>query len=171
MANKGPKETFHSSKTSIRLATSHDAEVISKLVIESSLSVKDTDFSDQGWALLEKTNTVEAVSKRFGSEKYFALIFEVEGISAGYIALVDFEKIDHMFVLPDYRNMGIAKSLWCKAQEICQENGNASYFWVRSSSYALPVYESFGFHPSGNRQESNGISFQFMEKGEKNERK
>lgn len=151
----------------IRSATSLDAKTISKLVLDSSLSVKDQDFSDQGWVLLEKTNTVEAVLKRFESEKYFALIFEVDGVSAGYIAVVDFEKIDHMFVLPEYRNMGIAKSLWNKAQQICLENGNTSYFWVRSSSYAMPVYESFGFRPSGDQQESNGISFQFMEKGEK----
>jgi GNAT superfamily N-acetyltransferase len=152
---------------SIRTATLLDAKTISNLVLDSSLSVKDQDFSDQGWALLEKTNTVEAVSKRFESEKYFALIFEIEGVSAGYIALVDFEKIDHMFVLPEYRNMGIAKSLWTKALEICQENGNISYYWVRSSSYAMPVYESFGFRRSGEQQESNGISFQFMEKGDK----
>jgi GNAT superfamily N-acetyltransferase len=154
----------------IRLATSFDAEIISKLVIDSSLSVRDQDFSDQGWALLEKTNTVEAVSKRFESEKYFALIFEVEGVAAGYLAMVEFEKIDHMFVMPEYRNRGIAKSLWHKAQEICVDNGNASYYWVRSSSYAVQVYKSFGFRLSGDKQSSNGISFQLMENGERNER-
>ncbi|MBL4671815.1 MAG: GNAT family N-acetyltransferase [Arenicella sp.] len=155
---------------SIRLATSFDAEIVSKLVIDSSLSVKDQDFSDEGWALLEKTNTIESVSKRFESEKYFALIFEVQGVPAGYLAMVEFEKIDHMFVMPEYRNIGIAKSLWHKAQEICVSNGNVSYYWVRSSSYAVQVYESFGFRLSGDKKISNGISFQLMERGERNER-
>ncbi|MFQ3247757.1 MAG: GNAT superfamily N-acetyltransferase [Arenicella sp.] len=154
----------------IRLATRFDAEIISRLVIDSSLSVKDQDFSDDGWALLEKTNTIEAVSKRFDSETYFALIFDVHGVAGGYLAMVEFEKIDHMFVMPEYRNMGIAKSLWHKAQEICVNNGNDSYYWVRSSSYAVAVYESFGFRLSGDKKISNGISFQLMEKGKKNER-
>lgn len=154
---------------SIHSATVFDADVISKLVIDASLSVRDQDFSDQGWALLERTNTVETVSKRFESGQYFALIFEVDGIAAGYIAMVNFEKIDHMFVLPDYRNMAIAKSLWREAQEVCQQNGNSSYYWVRSSSYATPVYQTFGFRLSGGPQVSNGISFQLMEKGQSNE--
>lgn len=154
---------------SIRTATALDAGIISNLVLSASLSVKDQDFTDQGWALFERTNTVESVRKRFESSRYFALILDVDGIPVGYIAIVDFEKIDHMFVLPDYRNMGIATRLWHSAQEVCQENGNTSYFWVRSSSYAMPVYESFGFCLSGERQVSNGISFQLMIKGEKNE--
>lgn len=153
---------------SIRLATPFDAEVISNLVVESSLSVKEQDFSEQGWALLEATNSIGAVSKRFESEQYFALLFDVDGVSAGYIAMLDFQKIDHLFVLPEYRNMSIAKSLWHKAQEICIKNGNESYYWVRSSSFAVPVYKSFGFYLSGARQVSNGISFQLMEKGHKN---
>jgi GNAT superfamily N-acetyltransferase len=157
------------SSMSIRSATSLDAEIISNLVLCSSLSVKDQDFTDEGWALLERTNTIESVRKRFESDKYFALIFEVKGAPAGYIAIVNFEKIDHMFVLPNFRNLGISKNLWHNAQEICQENGNISYYWVRSSSYATPVYESFGFRLSGDQQVSNGITFQLMEKGQKNE--
>lgn len=152
---------------SIRLATKSDAEIISKLVIDSSLTVKEQDFSGDGWALLERTNTIDAVSKRFESETYFALIFDVQGVPAGYLAMVDYEKIDHMFVMPEYRNMSIAKSLWHKAQEICLRNKNESYFWVRSSSYAVKVYESFGFRRSGDKQVSNGISFQLLEKGER----
>lgn len=154
---------------SIRSATSIDAEVISRLVLDASLSLRDQDFSAQGWALLQSTNTVEAVRKRFKSSRYFALIFEVDGIAVGYIAMVNFEKIDHLFVLADYRSIGIAKKLWHKAQQACQENGNTSYYWVRSSSYAIPVYKSFGFRSSGEPQISNGISFQLMEKGQKNE--
>jgi len=69
-----------------------------------------------------------------------------------------------MFVLPEHRHKGMAKKLWRKAQRVCAENGNASYYWVRSSSYALPVYKSFGFRASGDREEVNGISFEFMEK-------
>jgi len=160
-------DAFNSLPMLIRLATSLDAELVASLVIDASLSVKDQDFSDQGWALLEKTNTVEAVSKRFESDQYFALILEVEGRPAGYIALLNFEKIDHLFVLPAYRQMGFAKRLWLEAKGMCCKYGNKSYFWVRSSTYATPVYASFGFRCTGGRQQVKGISFQLMEYGEK----
>jgi len=77
--------------------------------------------------------------------------------------MIESEKIDHTFVLPDYRNKGVCKNLWSVAKKSCIENGNKGYFWVRSSSYAMEVYESFGFRPKGEKETLNGISFQFME--------
>jgi len=149
----------------IRFATTSDAKVIAKLIIDASLSVKEQDFSARGWAYLESTITAKAVSEKIQSQSYIALIYESDAACVGYIAMQNFEKIDHMFVLPEHRHKGMAKKLWRKAQRVCAENGNASYYWVRSSSYALPVYKSFGFRASGDREEVNGISFEFMEKG------
>ena len=111
-----------------------------------------------------------AVSERFKSEAYFALIYEVESAPVGYQAIVNYEKIDHMFVLPKYRNKSIAKSLWSKVEQIFRTHSRRDYFGVRSSSYALPVYQPFVFSVSGDRQENNGISFQFLEKEMRDER-
>ena len=148
----------------IRPANNADAAIISKLVVDSSVSAIG-DFTDEGWEMLERTNTIEAVQNRFNSEKYFALICEVGGLPVGYLAMIDYEKIDHMFVLAEYRERGIATKLWAEAHEICSASGYGRYYWVRSSTYAEPVYESFGFRRSGERQSSSGISFQLMEKG------
>ena len=137
------------------------------MVLESASAVRESDFTDQGWRLLQSTNTVEAVRKRFDSADYFALLCEIESTVVGYIAMVGFEKIDHMFVLEQHRRKGISKQLWKRAQQICASSGNENYYWVRSSSYAEPVYASFGFRPSGERLVSKGISFRLMEKGEK----
>jgi len=148
----------------IRRANSSDSQVLSELVLASSLSVRASDFTDEGWRLLEKTNTVEAFKARFESANYFALICEVDAIAAGYFGVIDNEKIDHMFVLSEYRNKGIASSLWAEVQTICSKSGKGHYYWVRSSSYAEPVYESFGFRAVAERQQANGISFRLMEK-------
>jgi len=67
---------------------------------------------------------------------------------------------------PDYALGIVARRK--RAQQICASSGNENYYWVRSSSYAEPVYASFGFRPSGERLVSKGISFRLMEKGEKN---
>ena len=153
----------------IRFASPDDAEDLSVLVLKASRSVKATDFTNEGWNLLKSTNTPAAFEKRFEASNYLCWVCEVDGQMAGYLAMIDNEKIDHMFVLAEYRKKGICKKLWSRAKKHCVQSGGGDYFWVRSSSYAEPVYKSFGFRPSGQRKSSNGISFQFMEYG-KNER-
>lgn len=152
----------------IRCATIQDSNSLSSVVLEASLSVKDVDFTDEGWALLENTNTPTSFKKRFDSEDYFAFVYEIDSEIVGYLAMIKNEKIDHMFVLPKYRKKGICKKLWTVAKKACFENGNTGYFWVRSSSYAKAIYGSFGFRPKGERKSLNGISFQFMELNCKN---
>lgn len=148
---------------SIRRATPDDAARLSNVIMTASESVKGDDFNDQGWALLERTNTPEAFKSRFGNPDYFALVYEQGHTILGYLAMVDYEKIDHMFVLPGFRNKGISKNLWSAAKSICAAHGNTGFYWVRSSSYAQEVYESFGFRATQARQTMNGISFVFME--------
>jgi len=151
----------------VRLAKKEDSNILSRLIISASESVRESDFSDDGWALLENTNTVTAFEQRFSLQSYFALISEIEGEPAGYIAMLNFEKIDHMFVLPKYRGLGVCRQLWERARNICEKSGHGSYYWVRSSTAAEPVYTAFGFHSSGAREVANGISFQLMERGSK----
>ena len=149
----------------IKFASSTDSETLSDVVLEASQSVRSSDFTDEGWELLKTTNTIQAFQKRFEVKNYFCLICELDQEIVGYLAMIDYEKIDHMFVLPEYRKKGICKKLWSKAKGFCEESGYGHYYWVRSSSYAEPVYESFGFRPTGERKSLNGISFQFMELG------
>jgi len=152
----------------IRLASSDDSESLSVLVLKASRCVKEKDFTNEGWNFLKSTNTPEAFQKRFEASNYLCWVCEIDEEISGYLAMIDNQKIDHMFVLADHRRKGICKALWARATNHCEESGDGDYFWVRSSSYAEPVYTSFGFRPSGERKSSNVISFQFMEYG-KNE--
>ena len=153
----------------IRPAAIEDSQALSNLILKAAESVRGSDFSADGWKLLEQTNTADAFRKRFHSDSYFALICEIEGEPAGYIAIVDFEKIEHMFVLPQFRRLGISSKLWEQAKKICVESGHGSYYWVRSSTVAERIYESFGFRLVGERETASGISSQFMEMGVTNE--
>ena len=54
---------------------------------------------------------------------------------------------------------GIAKELWRKAIELCR----SSKYTVRSSLYAVPVYENFCFVKSAAVEVKDNIRFQVME--------
>ena len=95
------------------------------------------------------------------SIRYFC--YEYEQYLVGIISIFQFEKIDQLFVDPAFFKRGIARRLWERARcESKSVNGNA-YYWVRSSSMAVPVYEKFGFSKIGAIQTKNGISHQFLE--------
>ena len=156
----------------MRQATTEDSQRLSSVVLEASLSLKHPDFPDEGRVLLESTNTPPAFKERFKSDDYFAYAYQVDAEMAGYMAMINSEKIDHMFVLWDYRKQGICKKLWAAEKKACSENGKNSFFWVRSCSDAEPVYETSGFRHRGERTTVTGISFQYMElnSGKSNQR-
>ena len=151
----------------IRRAKSADSEALSGLVLAASRSGRGVDFTEEGWAQIEQRNTPEAFKKRFQRQDYFCLVCEIDNRIVGYMAMIDNEKIDHMFVLPSFWKKGISRKLWAEVLKECSDTDAENYYWVRSSTYAEPVYQSFGFRPKGDRQSIKGISFQFMELGSK----
>ena len=79
-----------------------------------------------------------------------------------FLSLKENEKIDQLFVTPEARNRGVASSLWQYAKKNAIENSASGMFWVRSSSFAISVYQKFGFMCEGDRQCISGINFQLM---------
>ena len=146
----------------IRRATKDDAATLSRILLESSESVRQSDFTEAGWKLLLETNTVSASRKRFKQANYFALIAELEGEAVGYLAMLDYQKIDHMFVLPSARRRGICRLLWEASRKICEDTGSGDYYWVRASTMAETVYAKFGFVAHGVRTSRGGISSRLM---------
>lgn len=157
------KSQVSESSGKVRLANIVDSNELSDVIIKASESVKDADFTDQGWNTLLRTNTPKAFVKRLENPNYFAFVYETENRIVGYLAMLDYEKIDHMFVLPSFRRQGISEMLWITAKQHCLRHHHSPLFWVRSSSFAKPVYESFGFQAKGAKETINGISFQYME--------
>ena len=125
----------------IRFASKDDSNSLSSLIINASRFVRESDFTSEGWEMLENTKTPEKFQERFNSDNYFCVVYEIDQKIVGYLAMVDYEKIDHMFVLPSHRKRGICKSLWNTAKENCVEFGKGKYYWVRSSTYAYTSKE------------------------------
>ncbi|TAJ92687.1 MAG: GNAT family N-acetyltransferase [Gammaproteobacteria bacterium] len=110
-----------------------------------------------------RVRTLTAIEERILSDDYLTLCYEEEGAIVGIITILRHEKIDQLFVHPLYRRIGIAKGLWDEARRICEAGGGLGSYWVKSSSLAVPLYESFGFTHAGGRRKKNGIVYYPME--------
>ncbi|BBM83512.1 GNAT family N-acetyltransferase [Candidatus Uabimicrobium amorphum] len=146
---------------SIRDATLQDVEQISHLVITSVIPHKNDDFTETAWRAFEKSNDYPTTKNRLANPNYFTLCYEKNQEILGIITIKKYESIDQLYVLPKAWQKGIAKQLWAAAKKRCLDKNHSGAFRVISSTYAMPVYKSFGFVP-GDRQTKDGICFYRM---------
>jgi GNAT superfamily N-acetyltransferase len=121
------------------------------------------NFDEKGWQRFCKSCDVPTTESRLNSSDYFTLCNISENQITAIITMYKYEKLDQLYVSSLYQNKGIAKKLWGSAKKICIDNGNAGLYWVNSSTYAVPVYQNFGFKVSGQRQSSNGAAYTLLE--------
>jgi GNAT superfamily N-acetyltransferase len=93
------------------------------------------------------------------SPRYSYFVAERAGELAGFIAVRDGTHVFHLFVAPESQGQGVATALWDRAREHSVNIGSASEFTVNSSLNAVPIYEHFGFVPSGAKVHMHGIAF------------
>ncbi|HEY4271323.1 MAG TPA: GNAT family N-acetyltransferase [Candidatus Udaeobacter sp.] len=96
------------------------------------------------------------------SPRYFFIVAECGGAFAGFIAIRDNTHLFHLFVARVFHRNGLARRLWREAREEAVRRENSGGFTVNSSLNAIPVYEAFGFVPSGPVATVHGISFMPM---------
>lgn len=147
----------------IQSAKVSDAQELSSLIVTAVTPFKTVDFDDIGWKLFLKSSDIEATTGRIQSKNRFILCCVSEKQIFGFITIVDHNRIEQLYVLPEMKNKGIAKALWLDAKSRCFNNNIDGRFDVKSSTIAVPVYESFGFHIQGNKQVKNGIGYYNMQ--------
>ena len=101
----------------------------------------------------------QEILNRISSSEFYNLSCKVEGELLGYICVKNNYQLYHLFVSENHHRCGIASKLWLSAK---QATKSTKYF-LRSSIYAIPVYEKFGFKSIGAPTEKDGIKFQVME--------
>ena len=142
----------------IRTGLLSDAEAIAQLIASFQSELTD----DPGGAGAEEflaTVSLEAEQEYLASERYRYLVAHSDSQLAGFIALRDGSHLFHLFVARAYQGRGIARLLWERAlRELCVPN-REGVFTVNSSLSAVPVYQAFGFAPTGAVQRRHGISF------------
>lgn len=143
----------------IREARPEDAQAIHVLIVSAVSPDRHQDFDDIGWQRCLDMNSPEAIGSRIGKPGYLTLLCEAEDRLAGLLAIKQYEKIDQLFVHPDFRRKGVARKLWETARSLCEGKRGTLKYWVKSSSMGVPVYQSFGFVLAAGRQTEQGISY------------
>jgi GNAT superfamily N-acetyltransferase len=146
----------------IRKATINDAEGIRSLTLRAAEPESNTDFNKEGVKHFKKTLELKAIKDRILNKEYLMLCFIKEGKIVGMIAIYRREKLSQLFVDPNSRKLNIARQLWSAANEICIAQGSNGNYWVKSSTMAIPVYESFGFRLDSVQQNKDGIVYYSM---------
>lgn len=147
---------------SIRKATINDAKRIQSLILSAAEPETNTDFNKAGVAHFKKTLELEAIKDRIQDEEYLMLCFIKECKIVGIIAIYRKEKLSQLFVDSAARKLNIARQLWLAANLICVAQGGNGKYWVKSSTMAVPVYQSFGFRLEATQKNTDGIVYHLM---------
>lgn len=143
----------------IRKAHVKDVEEIRALIVRAVEPESNPDFDQSGVKLFYKPNELPAIKSRILDDNYLTLCCVKDDRIVGIITMHEYQKLDQLFVDPSFRKKGISRKLWLVAKEHCFRMGNKSRYWVKSSTAAVSVYQSFGFRLTDVRQEKNGITY------------
>ena len=141
-----------------RTGSPADAEAIAGLIASFQSELTD-DPSGAGAEEYLASVSVHAERQYLASARYRYLLAYSGSQLAGFIAIRDGSHLFQLFVERAHQRQGIARLLWERAvRELCTPNSEGA-FTVNSSLSAVPVYQAFGFAPTGSLQSMHGISF------------
>jgi len=146
----------------IRKAKTSDSQRISKLISRNAQTLLQDDFENDGLAFFLTTVNHRAI-KDYMEQGFSYLVAQSEGEIVGVIAMKDYSHMFHLFVDKAFHKKGIAKQLWQAIYQHSIENGNTGKFTLNSTSYALPVYQRWGFSTTDEQQSRHGIRFTPMQ--------
>lgn len=142
----------------IRSATDADAAQISSLIRSlSGTFILSPDGS--GAEPFLDSITEQAVRGYISASNFSYLVAEIDDELVGVVALRDNSHLYHLFVAQAHQDKGRGRSLWLAVRQAALQAGNGGRFTVNSSLNAIPVYERFGFIPSGPKVEKDGVAF------------
>lgn len=146
----------------IRQAVIADSKIISDLIARNAQSLLLDEFEEGGLDFFLRT--VEHRAIRDYMEQGFSYLVAQEGNDiVGVIAMKDYSHMFHLFVDEQHQHKGIAKKLWQAIYEHSLKQGNRGKFTLNSTTYALPVYERWGFSTIDEQQCRHGIKYTPME--------
>ena len=142
----------------IRITEGSDLIKIRKLVLSQSSAYLINKFEAlPEW--LSNTLELKEFESRLKSNEYINFVYILNEHVVGYISIKNKKHIYHLFVASEHQNKGVAKALWKNVKTITNE----SKYTVRSSLYAIPVYESFGFKKVASVLRKDNVKYQDME--------
>lgn len=142
----------------IRHAKEADAPDIAKLIYSTSFACCFTPEQPCPEWYKESVQPSQ-IANLLKSEQMIWLVAAQEQTFSGVLAVSNKSQVKYFFVHPAYQNLGIGKQLWHFALR-CGALGNS--LTVRSSLFAVPVYERLGFIAIEPPKMFNGMHYQTM---------
>lgn len=146
----------------IRKAKGSDSRAISELITRNAQSLLQDDFENDGLVFFLNTVNHRAI-KDYMEQGFSYLVAQHDDEIVGVVAMKDDSHMFHLFVDKAHHNQGIAKQLWQTILEQSLERGNSGKFTLNSTSYALPIYERWGFLTTDEQQSRYGIRYTPMQ--------
>lgn len=151
-------------KVIFREATLDDADAISNLILESQREFCFHEYTAEGQELMSRLCGTKALRHYLErGDVYF--VAESEGKIIGVAGIRENAHLAHNFVDSEWHRRGVSKRLWKLASEECMRRGNPGSFDLRASTYAIPVYEKWGFVQAAPADQEYGITSTPMKLG------
>jgi GNAT superfamily N-acetyltransferase len=116
-------------------------------------------YSVEGVNEFRKYANVVALAERSLSN-HFTVIAKKDGRAVGVIEVKEFNHVSMLFVKKDFQNIGIGKSLFHMAADVCLKNRpTLKRLTVNASPNSVHAYKKIGFIPDDTEQLVNGIRF------------
>lgn len=149
-----PEERGHG--ITYRAATPEDAGAISKLVLNSQAKFTFHEYTEEGRARMVRQLSPEAVADTFSGGNVI-FVAETAARLVGVVSIRNKKHLSLNFVDEEFHQRGISRELWALGKGECIRRGNPGRFTLRSSTYAIPVYERWGFVRNGPIDRTGGI--------------
>lgn len=140
-----------------RAAATEDADAISDLIMASQRQFCFHEYTLEGQELMAKLCGRKAL-KHYLERGDVYFVAESDGGIIGVAGIRDNKHLAHNFVDSNWHRRGISRRLWKLASEECLRRGNPGSFDLRASTYAIPVYERWGFVRSAPTDQEYGIT-------------
>ena len=140
-----------------RMATLEDADSISKLILDSQRKYCFHEYTEGGQKLMLRLCGVKAIQFYIERDDVYFVALNDDQI-VGVVGIRDNDHLAHNFVDDNFHRNGISKELWRLATEECRKRGNEGSYNLRASTYAIPVYEKWGFVQTAPADQEYGIT-------------
>ena len=139
-----------------RKANPDDAGSISRLILDTQAQFTFHEYSPEGIRLMNRLCSEASISAYLARGDIY-LVADLGGVVIGVIGIRDASHVAHNFVSADHHNTGISSKLWELGKQACVEAGNPGHFELRASTFAIPIYEHWGFEKVGGAEDTGGI--------------
>ena len=145
-----------------REATAGDADAISTLILGSQKEFCFHEYTEDGKRLMLQLCGSDAIRSYIDRGDIY-YVAESDDSLVGVAGVRDNEHLSHNFVDKRWHRKGISNHLWKLVSNECIRQGNPGSFNLNASSYAIPVYQKWGFNVSGPISHEYGLAFTPME--------